>query len=219
MDILIAEDDFVSSRLLQKMLETLGHKVLSAEDGLEAWEIFQKNRVRMVITDWMMPQMDGLTLSKKIRSDDRENYTYIIILTAKDRKQDLVEVFEAGADDYITKPFDPEELQARIKTSERIIHLEEKHKDLTNTLVESRNKLRVVFDSLHEEMVSIDEDFRIVSANRALFQNRRISYNEIVGKPCFTAINGQVAPINKDKIESSVKTVRGYALDSTSRNI
>ena len=88
-----------------------------------ARELFQKNEVKMVITDWMMPQIDGLELCKKIRSAGKEDYTYVIVLTAKDQKDDLVEVFNSGADDYIPKPFDHEELKVRIKTGERVIQL------------------------------------------------------------------------------------------------
>ncbi len=147
MKILIAEDDIYSGKLLRKILEDLGHQTLLAEDGLKAWELFQERGIRMIITDWMMPQMDGLTLCRKIRSSGKESYTYIIFLTAKDQKQDLIAVFEAGADDYIKKPFDPEEIRARIKTGERIVKLEEGHKELEQILVESRNKLKVAFDN------------------------------------------------------------------------
>ncbi len=128
MEIIIAEDNIISRKLLQKILEMQGHKTLVAEDGLQAWELFQKNEVKMVITDWMMPQIDGLELCKKIRSAGKEDYTYVIVLTAKDQKDDLVEVFNSGADDYIPKPFDHEELKVRIKTGERVIQLEEGHK-------------------------------------------------------------------------------------------
>ncbi len=105
MEILIAEDNVVSRNLLQKVLTKQGHRVLAAENGIKAWELFQQNDIEMVITDWIMPGMDGLALCKKIRSLANESYTYVIILTAKDQKEDLVEVFNAGADDYIAKPF------------------------------------------------------------------------------------------------------------------
>ena len=140
MEILIAEDDAVSRMLLEKVLVKLGYKVLAAENGLKAWKLFQQNRVSMVITDWIMPEMDGMTLCKKIRSSGTDYYTYIIIVTAKDQKQDLVEALGKGADDYLTKPFDPEELKARIKTGERIVLLEKKQKKLEMQLINSRNK-------------------------------------------------------------------------------
>ncbi|MFH1292696.1 MAG: response regulator [Pseudomonadota bacterium] len=128
MKILIVEDDLVSRSFLQKILETLGHKVLSAEDGRKALEFFQQNSVKMVITDWMMPEMDGLTLCRNIRQAKISHYVYLIFVTAKDQKKDTLRGLEAGADDYIVKPFDPEELRARIRTGQRIIQLEEDHK-------------------------------------------------------------------------------------------
>jgi len=125
MRILIAEDDLVSRRVLQKNIEMWGHEVLVAKDGLEAWKMFIENKLQMVISDWMMPQMDGLTLCRKIRAANKSDYVYIILLTAKGRKEDIIEGMNAGADDYVTKPFDREELYVRIKAGERIVSLEQ----------------------------------------------------------------------------------------------
>ena len=207
MEILIAEDNAVSRNLLKKALVKQGHMVLAAEDGIKAWELFQKNNVNMVITNWIMPGMDGVTLCKKIRSSANESYTYVIILTAKDQKEDLVEVFNAGADDYIAKPFDPHELNARIKTGARIVDLEIKHNDLANVLIESRNKLKIVFDSLQEEIVAIDNKFRIASVNRAFLTNAGRTFKEIIGKPCFREENGSNTPFCSRKVKFLVKKV------------
>ena len=207
MKILIAEDDPVSRSLLQKILEKKGHEVLSADDGIKAWELFKKRGPGMVITDWMMPQMDGPGLCRKIRSFDSDTYTYIVFLTAKAQKNDLVEVFDAGADDYITKPFDPEELRARIKTGERIVRLEEGHKNLESILLESRDKLRTVFDSLQEEIVSVDDNFLIVSVNRAFLETKGSSFKDCIGRPCFESEDERSAPVIENKIEGSAKMV------------
>jgi two-component system, NtrC family, sensor kinase len=185
MEILIAEDNAVSRMLLEKILVKLGYKVLTAKNGLEAWNLFQQNRVSMVITDWMMPEMSGMALCRKIRVSGANDYTYIIILTAKDRGKDLVEALEEGADDYLSKPINPEELKARIKTGERIVLLQKEHKELERNLLDSRNKLGVVFDSLHEEIVSIDKGLHIVSANRMFLQNRGVVFSEIATRPYF----------------------------------
>jgi signal transduction histidine kinase len=109
----------------------------------------------MIITDWMMPGLDGLDLCKKNRSSNRAKYTYIIGLTAKDREKDLIEMFEAGVDDYITKPFDPEELRVRVLIGQRILELENKHTELINTLMESRNKLEQVLSRLKHTQAQI----------------------------------------------------------------
>ena len=186
MKLLIAEDDFISRGLLENMLKTLGHDVLSAENGREAWALFKAQPVvNMVITDWDMPEMDGIELCRRIRKYSHEQYCYIVLLTAKDQKEHLVEVFRSGADDYIAKPFDAEELQARIKTGERVIRLEEGHRLLQQTLLESRDKLKVVLDSLQEEIVAVNDAFQIVSVNRAYATNRNLHYEEVIGKPFF----------------------------------
>ncbi|CAB1056179.1 Two-component system sensor histidine kinase [Olavius sp. associated proteobacterium Delta 1] len=137
MEILIAEDDFVSRCFLQKILEKLGHKVVSAEDGQEAWDLFQQNNVRMVITDWMMPEIDGLTLCRNIRQAKLDHYVYLIFVTAKDQKKDSIKGLEVGADDYIIKPLDPEELKARIRSGQRILELEEAFKKTSVQLLQS----------------------------------------------------------------------------------
>ncbi len=188
MEILIVEDDFISRSLLKKMLAEMGHEIIETEDGVQAWDVLQQKRVQLVITDWMMPRMDGLELCQKIRALGDKHYTYIIMLTARDRKTDLVDVFQAGADDYIPKPFDPEELRARVMTGLRVIELEEGHIRLANTLIESRNKVRIVLDSLQEEIVSLDKDLNIVSANQAFAKLLGCPPSEAVGRNCFESL-------------------------------
>ena len=137
MKILIAEDDTVSNRLLQKTLEKMGHEVLCAEDGLKAWDMVKEIDIKVVITDWMMPHMDGLSLCRQLREADLPHYVYLILLTSHDRKEDTVAGLDAGADDYIIKPFDPGELQARIRACQRIIRLEDEHKKASAQLLQS----------------------------------------------------------------------------------
>jgi len=184
MDILIVEDDFISRNILKKMLAEMGQSVIEAEDGQEGWEILKSRHIKLVISDWMMPGMNGLELCKKIRSTSFKEYIYVIMLTAKDRRADLMEVFSAGADDYIPKPFDPEELRARVMTGLRVINLEERHNKLAHTLIESRNKLRIVIDSLKEEIVSLDRQMGIISVNKAFARKHQCDPHELVGMNC-----------------------------------
>lgn len=132
MRILIADDDKDTRLLLSKSLEQWGHEVISAANGLEAWELLQKVRIRFIISDWVMPKMDGLQLCRHIRAANFPGYIYIILLTAKNDKNDLIEGMEAGADDFVVKPFDKGELKVRVRAGERILNLQ---KDL-----EERNK-------------------------------------------------------------------------------
>ena len=125
MKILIADDDAVSRRLLQSYLQKWGYEVASAKDGAEAWDLFEGESFPIVITDWMMPELDGPGLIRRIRSSQRPGYIYAILLTAKSQKEDLVEGMEAGADDFLTKPFDRDELRVRLRAGERIIRLEQ----------------------------------------------------------------------------------------------
>ena len=114
MKILVAEDDIFTNRMLQKFLVDLGYDIIAAFDGHQAWKVFCQDEVHLVITDWMMPVMSGLDLVEKIRKRDETAYCYIILLTAKNGKDAIVEGISAGADDYIVKPFDKEELAVRV---------------------------------------------------------------------------------------------------------
>ena len=124
MQILVADDDFVSRSMICKMLARLGHEPLAAENGTIAWETIQADKVRMVITDWMMPGMDGPELCRTIRANQTWGYVFIFLVTAKGDKDSIVTGLESGADDYLTKPFNQAELTARLKTGLRILALE-----------------------------------------------------------------------------------------------
>ncbi len=134
MKILIVEDEPVSRRLLEATLLRWNYDVVTTTDGTEAWEVLQKPEApSLVISDWMMPDMDGLELCHRIRESEKLGYTYLVMLTTKGRKEDVIKGLEAGADDYLTKPFDHEELRCRVKIGERIINLERKILQLANT--------------------------------------------------------------------------------------
>lgn len=124
MRILITDDSKLIQTLLVTLLNKWGHEVLIAEDGLDAWEVLQREPVQFLISDRMMPGMDGLTLCRKIRAANFPNYIYIILLTAISSKESLVEGLEAGADDYLVKPFNAEELRVRILAGARVLQLE-----------------------------------------------------------------------------------------------
>lgn len=138
MRILIAEDDPVTRKLLQKTLEDWGHEILSAENGQIAYDLLIKEHVKFVIADWLMPVMDGLSLCRLVRSSKDLGYVYFIILTGMDKKEDIIKGLSIGADDYVIKPFDRDELKVRVKTGERILTLQ---KQLTekNEMLESLN--------------------------------------------------------------------------------
>src|SRR5581483_3809350 len=125
MKILIAEDDAASRRLLQASLERWGYEVLTASDGAEAWQVLDvPSAPELAILDWMMPEIDGLEICRRVRAGSRGLPTYIILLTARGKREDIVLGLQGGADDYVTKPFDLEELRARLQVGVRIVQLQ-----------------------------------------------------------------------------------------------
>jgi len=147
--ILIVEDDPVSRMLLEKTLVKAGYEVAVVTNGREALESFSKKFFPIVLTDWMMPEMDGLQLCRAIRKNISTGYVFIFMLTARGSTDDMVAALEAGADDYLTKPFNRAELIARLKTATRILELEKSLKDaneeirilsITDTLTKCYNR-------------------------------------------------------------------------------
>lgn len=122
--ILIVDDNRLQRSVLEANLKTAGYDSVAAENGKEALEIFRKGHYPIVMTDWVMPEMSGLELCRAIRQDDSGRYTYIIILTSLDSKNDIIAGLEAGADEYLVKPAHQSELTARLNTARRILDLE-----------------------------------------------------------------------------------------------
>jgi two-component system cell cycle response regulator len=134
MKVMIVDDEPISRRILENFLIECGYEVLSASDGMEALETIRSpDAPRLVISDWMMPKMNGVELCEKIRGMEKEQYIYFILLTTKAEKRDVIKGLESGADDFIVKPFDREELKYRVKIGERIINLEQRIMQLANT--------------------------------------------------------------------------------------
>jgi two-component system chemotaxis response regulator CheY len=125
MRILLAEDAEVTAASLGGILASLGHRVTFAADGLSAWRILREERIPVVLCDWMMPGLDGPSLCRRIRGLAESSYTYIILLTVRDRRADRMEGLRAGADDFLVKLFDAEELAVRLEIARRILSVQE----------------------------------------------------------------------------------------------
>ena len=123
--ILVVDDEQIDRRIVEKILTRLGHSVIFADNGESAWQKIQEEPIRFVITDWNMPLMNGIQLIKKIRSTTLSGYVYTIIITSNAKNEDIVAGLYAGADDYLTKPFNPAELEARVAIGERMLALED----------------------------------------------------------------------------------------------
>ena len=145
--VLIADDDAMFRRILQTWLESWGYRVIIAEDGAQAWNIQQhEHPPELLILDWVMPEIDGTELCRRIRERQRSPYQYILLATGKDDKRDVVMGLEAGADDYLTKPFDRNELRARLRVGRRILTLQQ-------DLINARDELR--FQATHDVLTGI----------------------------------------------------------------
>jgi diguanylate cyclase (GGDEF)-like protein len=156
MKILVADDDTASRQILETLLVRWGYEAVTARNGDEAWRVLNSaNPPRIAILDWMMPGMDGAEICRRVRSGEKKPYIFLILLTALNGEGDLVTGMEAGADDYLTKPFRADELRVRLRAGMRII-------DLQDELITASESLRAkaAHDSLtglwnHEEIISI----------------------------------------------------------------
>jgi two-component system cell cycle response regulator len=163
MKILIAEDDEVSRKMMGMTLRKMGYEVELASNGREALlKLMDADGPRLALLDWMMPEMDGPEVCRRVRGANGQLYVYLILLTSKDTPEALVEGLDAGADEYLTKPCNADELKARLRTGERILHLEDK-------LVSARDEMR--FKATHDALTSLWNRGRILEAlDEALMQ-------------------------------------------------
>ena len=152
MRILIADDEGSIRLFLNRVLRKLDYEVIETCNGAEAWDTLKKEKIKIVITDWLMPEMDGIELCQKIRRANFPHYTYIIILTSKDAKDELVEGMEAGADDFMVKPFNVDELSVRVRAGERIIKLEEQLARQNEKLSDTNRKLNEAYNTIKTDL-------------------------------------------------------------------
>jgi phosphoserine phosphatase RsbU/P len=132
--ILIADDDPTARNFLRAALRNLDHECLLAGNGREAWEAYQANQPTLVLADWVMPELSGLDLCRMIRAENRPRYTYVILVTALTGKGSYLEGMDAGADDFVTKPFDVDQMAARLRVAQRILGLQTELKQLEGLL-------------------------------------------------------------------------------------
>ncbi len=146
--VLVADDDPICRRLFEKRLTDWGYRVIAVEDGQKAWDVLQQkgSAPSLVILDWLMPGINGIELCRRIRESQQGSYQYLLLVSGKDEKQDVVEGLDAGADDYLTKPFDVGELRARIRSGMRILSLQQQ-------LLQAQDALR--YQATHDALTGL----------------------------------------------------------------
>ncbi len=190
--VLVAEDEKISRTLLEKTLIKAGYSVTSVENGRLAADCFKESFFPIVLTDWVMPEMGGPELCRTIRERVTQGYVYIILLTAKDSKEDIVLGLKAGADDYLTKPFHPAELIARLNTGKRIVSLERSLKkaneairllSITDPLTGcyNRNYLNDFFPKELQRAVRYRHPLSLILCDIDHFKNVNDTYGHLVG--------------------------------------
>lgn len=181
MRILIAEDNPIPQKILASYLATMGYEVVSASDGLEAWNKFDGDPFRIVVSDWLMPGMDGLDLCRKIRERPNTPYTYFILVTANtEEKRNYHFAMESGVDDFLNKPLDRSELSIRLKVAERILHSTSRIEKLENilTICAYTKKIRIP-----DEGWQTIEEFMANHLNIQLSHGIEPDYYEKILKP------------------------------------
>ncbi len=214
--VLVAEDDAMFRKILESWLENWGYRVTLAGDGARAWKILQQDfPPQLLILDWMMPAMNGLELCRKVRERNQIPYQYILLATAKDAKQDLVRGLEAGADDYLTKPFDKNELQARLRAGNRILTLQDSQ-------MRAQEQLR--FQATHDQLTGVLNRAAILETLRRELEcaarTKTATGLLMLDIDHFKAINDTYGHLTGDGVlkevtQRIVKAVRGY--DSVGR--
>jgi diguanylate cyclase (GGDEF)-like protein len=192
--ILVAEDDAVSLHLLKSFLIKWNYDVMVATDGLQALQILETNDTpRLVVLDWMMPGIEGIQICQKVRARPDKPYVYILLLTARTQKKDLLQGLAFGADDYLTKPFDAQELRARLHVGERILNLEDElrfratHDTLTG--IPSRSVVLAAMTQEYARQVREKSSFGVILADLDHFKN----INDARGHMCGDSVLKEAA--------------------------
>jgi len=172
--ILVVDDTEINLNLIESLLSYSGYTILTARDGYEALEIMNQQTIQLLVVDWMMPRMDGIQLIRAVREQFQEPYRYIIMLTGRQERDAVITGLGAGADDFITRPFNSNELEARIAIGVRIIELENRMRDLILQTERSKQIWEATTDSIVQLICLLDRDGNVLRAN-GVVENWRLS--------------------------------------------
>ena len=152
MKILLVDDDPIARSVYSLLLGSQGHEVIEAADGELAWRLIEESTISFVVSDWMMPNLPGVDLCRRIRAAEFERYVYVILCTAKGEKSDLVEGMDAGADDFIVKPISPEEFRVKVRAGERMLSLQQGLAEKNRQLVEINSQLQLAHTRVEDDL-------------------------------------------------------------------
>lgn len=211
MKVLIAEDDPISRRVLEEFLKKWGHQVVAVANGGDAWaQLAAEDAPRMAILDWMMPELEGIEICRRVRARPDRAYTFLILLTAHGQRQSLLAGLQAGADDYLSKPFDAEELRARLEVGERILRVQDE-------LIAARDALH--FQATHDLLTGVASrgaalDFLTRELARG-FREQRTMGIVLVDLDNFKRINDEYGHLAGDRVlqelaQRMLKCTRSY---------
>jgi two-component system, NtrC family, sensor kinase len=195
MDILIADDDPITRKILSNIITATGHEVVCAENGMEAWDLLRTKKTRILISDWMMPELDGPDLCRKIRGADWPYYVYIILLTSRDQKNDAINGLEAGADDYMIKPVHHDEIIARIRSGQRIVQLEENYRKMHAQLLQS-DKMASIGQLAAGVAHEINNPTGFISSNLVTLNDYQKDLTSVIDQ--YRELVGEVRGIRRD---------------------
>lgn len=207
MKILIADDSNVSRHLLESIVKKWGYQVITTADGNQAWDALQvPDAPRMAILDWMMPGLTGPEVCKKVRDKGIEPYTYILLLTSRTQKEDVIEGMTAGADDYVVKPFDQQELNVRLRAGRRIIDLQDellraqaalRYQATHDALTGVKNRGRIT--EVLEECQSTNGPLGIIMMDLDKFKHVNDTYGHAAGDAALVAAASRLSVVLSDK--------------------
>jgi two-component system cell cycle response regulator len=215
MKILIAEDSAISAKILQRLLKSEGHDATITSDGEQALAELLTGNYRLLISDWMMPKMDGVELCRQVRSAKLPGYTYIILLTARDKKEDKLAALAAGADDFLIKPLDAAELKARLTVAERILRMEQeieqqvqelqvrgRQLEEKNAYIEAANyRFNELFDGMPVACYSCDSDGRVHKWNRAAHALYGYTEAEALDRPIWELLQARTEDLQEKNVQ------------------
>jgi sigma-B regulation protein RsbU (phosphoserine phosphatase) len=192
---LVADDDRVGTTILKRSLENWGLQAVVAHDGEQAWQMVEEDsQIAIAILDWEMPGADGLELCRRIRQDERHAHMHVILLTARHSQADLVKGLSAGADDYLVKPFDPDELRARLHVGLRILALQHRLIERVVELRDALSKVKQLSGLLpicsYCKRIRSDENYW-EQVDRYVAQHSEVQFSHGICPHCFEVVRAQ----------------------------